>query len=92
MGTIFLVNNWRASETLSGLDSRFISESAVATLYVRLSGIVRKLIQKSTGMDTPLLSFFFLLAMSRAGDNTKDAMKKHIRRIHSFFSHVRPRP
>ena len=32
----------------------------------------------------------FLLGMSRASDNTKDAMKKQIWRIHSVFSHVRP--
>ena len=34
--------------------------------------------------------FFFFLGMSRAGVNTKDAMKKQIRRIHSVFSHVDP--
>ena len=32
-----------------------------STLYVRLSGIVRNLIQTSMGMDTPLLSIFFFL-------------------------------
>ena len=31
------------------------------TLYVRLSIIVWNLIQKSMGMDMPLLSFFFFL-------------------------------
>ena len=63
-----------------------------STLYVGLSGIVRNLIQKSTGWDHTFLSIFFLffLGMSRAGVNTKDAMKKQIRRIHSVFSHVDP--
>ena len=67
-----------------------------STLYVGLSGIVRNLIQKSTGWDHTFLSifffffFFFFLGMSRAGVNTKDAMKKQIRRIHSVFSHVDP--
>ena len=39
------------------------------------------LIQKSTGWDHTFLSifFFFFLGMSRAGVNTKDAMKKQIR-------------
>ena len=62
------------------------------TLYVGLSRIVRNLIQKSTGWDHTFLSIFFsfFLGMSRAGVNTKDAMKKQIRRIHSVFSHVDP--
>ena len=42
------------------------------TLYVGLMGIIRNLIQKSMGMDTPLLSiFFFFIGMSRASDNSK---------------------
>ena len=53
---------------------RVISKSGGSTLYVGLSGIVRNLIQKSTGMGS---------RMSRASDNTKDAMKKKIWRIHS---------
>ena len=64
-----------------------------STLYVGLSRIVRNLIQKSTGWDHTFLSiffFFFPLGMRRAGVNTKDAMKKKIRRIHSVFSHVDP--
>ena len=42
-----------------------------STLYVRLTGIVWDLIQKSTGMDTALL-IIFSLGMSRASDNTKE--------------------
>ena len=61
-----------------------------STLYVGLSGIVRNLIQKGMGNGHTLLSIFFLLGMSRASENTKDAMKKQIWRIHSVFSHVRP--
>ena len=60
--------------------------------YVELSGIVQNLIQKSKGMDTSFLSIFSFSRMSRASDNTKAAMKKQIRQIHSFLSHVRPRP
>ena len=76
MGTIFLV----------------IGECG-STLYVGLSRIIRDLIQKSMGWDHTFLSIFsssFFLGMSRAGVNTKDAMKKQIRRIHSVFSHVDP--
>ena len=46
-------------------------------------------------MDHTLLSIFFFfsfLGISRPGVNTKDAMKKQIRRIHSVFSHVDPWP
>ena len=72
--------------------SRDIGECG-STLYVGLSRIVRNRIQKSTVWDHTFLSiffFFFFLGMSRAGVNTKDAMKKQIRRIHSVFSHVDP--
>ena len=34
----------------------------------------------------------FSFRMSKARDNTKSAMKKQIRQIHSFFSHVGPQP
>ena len=44
------------------------------TLYLGLTGIVRNLIQKSTGMDTPFISILSS-RMSRASDNSKDVMK-----------------
>ena len=82
-----------ASEQGNVIGSVRIGECG-STLYVGLSRIVRNLIQKSTGWDHTFLSifffFFFFLGMSRAGVNTKDAMKKQIRRIHSVFSHVDP--
>ena len=46
----------------------------------------------STGIVQRILSipFFLFLGMSKASDNTKAAMKKQIRQIHSVFSHVGP--
>ena len=48
----------------------YVSESAVvgecgSTLYVGLSGIVRNLIQKSTGWDHTFLSIFFFFFFLR---------------------------
>ena len=61
-----------------------------STLYVGLTCIVRKLIQKSMGWFGEFNKHFFVLGVSKARDNTKAAMKKRIRRIHSVFSHVGP--
>ena len=60
-----------------------------STLYVGLSG------RYSSEPNTKVYGmwphpFKHFLGMSRATDSTKDAMKKQIWRIHSFFSHVRP--
>ena len=59
--------------------------------YVGLTGTFWKLIQKSMGIDMSLLSISpHLLGMSKASDNTKAAMNKQKRLIHSGFSHVGP--
>ena len=64
----------RASKQGNVIGSVRIGECG-STLYVGLSGIVRNLIQKSTGCGYTLLSIFFL-GMSRATDSTKGTMKK----------------
>ena len=51
---------------------------------VGLTGIVRMLIQKSTGIVRKILSIVFF-RMSKASNNTRAAMKKQIRRIHSVL-------
>ena len=61
-----------------------------STLFVGLMGIVRTLIQKSRDGHVPFKHLSFFLKMSKASDNTKAAMKKQIRQIHSVFSHVGP--